>query len=218
MNTAETLYRLHGLLPLKDRQQRLSREEEACHQAILLSFVEQGRALTASEIASRFDQSDAKVFLSRLSEKDLVVLGKRGEVIGAYPFTLEETPHRLTVNGHWVHAMCALDALAVSSMFACEVRIDSFCAQSGKPIHIRQRNKTLLQVEPSDQLLLGIHWQPVAGCAAHSLCREMVFLQDLEAAMAWQQTDPEPRELFELQEAVQIAAEFFEPLMQEETA
>lgn len=210
MNTLDILYHLNGLLPLKERQNAVPRTDANVHRSILRSFAGQGRPENKRA-------ADTET-LERLHSKDLIVLDGQGRIVGAYPFTLERTPHRLTISGHRLHAMCALDALAVSPMFDCEVQIDSQCALSGEPINIRQRGQNLLEVKPAENLLLGIHWQPVTGCAAHSLCREMVFLRDLEAAMAWQQTDPEPRELFELQEAVQIAAQFFAPLMQEETA
>lgn len=215
MNTAETLYRLHGLLPLKKRQQGFSQAEAELHRAILRSFVERDRPLARKEIARSPVAVDTDDILARLRDNDLVVLDERGEVSGAYPFTMERTPHRLEVNGHRMHAMCALDALGVSPMFELEVTIDSRCAVSYEPIHLRQRSLDLLETKPSKDLLLGIHWRQVTTCAAHSLCREMVFLKDLDAAMIWQQTAPGNRELFELREAVSIAAQFFVPLLQE---
>lgn len=216
MNTAEILYRLHGLLPLKERQHGLSQEEAELHRAILRSFAERGRPPTRKEIARSWGAEDSDAILARLRDNDLVVLDERGEVSGAYPFTMERTPHRLEVNGHRMHAMCALDALAVGPMFELEVRIDSHCAVSNEPIHLRQRRLDLLEMTPSEDLLLGIHWRQATTCAAHSLCREMVFLKDLDAAIVWQQTAPGDRELFELREAVSIAAQFFVPLLRDE--
>jgi len=217
MNTAETLYRLHGLLPLKERQQGLSQIEVKLHQVILRSFVERGRPLAKWEISRSQDAANPDTLLDRLRACDLVVLDGRGEVVGAYPFTIEKTHHVVEVNGHRLQAMCALDALAVSPMFDLEVQIHSRCASSQVPIRLRQRDLELLEMEPSEDLLLGIHWQKATTCAAHSLCREMVFLKDLDAAMCWQKTVPEVRELFGPQEAARIAAQFFMPLLQEVT-
>ncbi len=217
MNTAETLYRLHGLLPLKERQQNLPSEETEIHRAILHSFVNQGRPLNPAELSNMQGGGDCDVLLAHLRDKDLLVLDERGAIAGAYPFTTENTPHCLQVNGHRVHAMCALDALAVSPMFGLEVQIDSRCATSNASIYIHQRGQKLLAVKPSNDLLLGIHWQQTAGCAAHSLCREMVFLKNLEAAMKWQCLAPETRELYDIREAVQLAADFFKPLLHDET-
>lgn len=217
MTTAVTLYRLHGLLPLKERQQRLSQIEVKLHRSLLRSFVERGRPLAKGEISRSLGAANPDTLLDRLRACDLVVLDGRGEVIGAYPFTMERTPHHLGVNGNRVHAMCALDALAVSPMFGLEVQIDSRCAASQEPIRLRQRGLELLEMKPSEDLLLGIHWQEAPTCAAHSLCREMVFLIDLDAAMSWQKMAPEGRELFGLEEAARIAAQFFFPLLQEGT-
>lgn len=160
-------------------------------------------------------QVDTGGLLSRLRDNDLIVLDDWGEVVGAYPLTMEKTSHVLKVNGHQVHAMCALDALAVSPMFGLEVIIDSSCEMSSEPIHLRQRGREMLETVPSAELLLGIHWQETTGCAAHSLCREMVFLKNLDAAIDWQKLAPKARELFSLEEAMELAAEFFVPLMQE---
>lgn len=217
MNTAETLYRLHGLLPLKERQQRLSQIEVKLHRTILRSFVERGRPLAKGEISRSQDAANPDTLLDRLRACDLVVLDGRGEVVGAYPFTIEKTHHVVEVNGHRLQAMCALDALAVSPMFDLEVQIHSRCASSQVPIRLRQRDLELLEMEPSEDLLLGIHWQKATTCAAHSLCREMVFLKDLDAAMRWQKIVPEVRELFGPQEAARIAAQFFMPLLKEGT-
>jgi mercuric reductase len=215
MNTAETLYRLHGLLPLKERQQSLSPEETGLHRMILHSFIERGRPLERTEISRSEWIGDFDSILARLRVFDLIVLDDRSEVVGAYPFTMERTPHHIEVNGHRIYAMCALDALAVSPMFGLEVQINSRCAVSQDPIHLRQRDLELLEIEPSKDLLLGIHWQESTTCAAHSLCREMVFLKNLDVAMTWQEVVSEARELFEIQEAVQISAQFFVPLLRE---
>ncbi len=215
MNTAETLYHLHGLLPLKERQQSLSSEETKLHRTILRSFMKLGRPLEMAEISSSLSVADSDASLARLGACDLIVLDGRGEVIGAYPFTTEKTAHRLKVSGHWIHAMCALDALAVSPMFGQEVQIDSRCVISGEPIYIRQRGLELLETIPSGEILLGIHWQEVGNCAADSLCQEMVFLKNLAAAISWQSLVQDARELFSLREAMELAAEFFVPLISE---
>lgn len=48
--------------------------------------------------------------------------------------TTEETGYNVTVNGHKIKAMCALDALVISPMFGYEVEIETKCYVTGEPI------------------------------------------------------------------------------------
>ena len=150
----------------------------------------------------------------RLGNDDLVVLNEAGtEIVGAYPMTLEATPHHLTVNGHPVNAMCALDALSVGPMYGADVEIDSRCHVSGDPIHVHQEDCGLLEVRPSTEVRVGVRWQNPTACAAHSMCMEMVFLKDERTAWEWQGGDTEHISIFTLDEAVEFGARFFRPLV-----
>lgn len=158
---------------------------------------------------------DAPSLLERLHRGDLVVLDAGGEPVGAYPFTLEETPHRLTIRGRDVYAMCAFDALAVSPTFGTEVLIRSRCRVSGESIRLCQSGLNVVQETPLAEVLLGIRWQKPGACAAHSICREMVFLTGRSRARQWQEDEPRVREVFPLAEAIRLAAAFFRPLLQD---
>jgi hypothetical protein len=204
---------LSELLPLKLRQQQLSVELRNLHRAILRSYIDLGRPLTRAEICPLVTEVTGDDALSQLASKDLVVLNREGQVVGAYPMTVEQTPHRVHAKGHEIHAMCAVDALAVSPMFRIPVRIDSRCRVTGEPIHIRQQDMEVRQALPSWQIGVGIQWRAPQACAAYTLCREMVFLKDQGAAAAWQACDDSNRDVFALQQAAQIAADFFKPLL-----
>ncbi|MBL8058959.1 MAG: hypothetical protein JNK29_19795 [Anaerolineales bacterium] len=205
--TAAALDHLNALLPLAERQAQLSPAERAAHQAILHAFAGRGRPPLRAELAA------AAEVLARLSAADLVVLDPAGEIAGAYPFTLEATPHVVALDGHAVHAMCAVDALAIGAMFNTAAAITSACAATGAAVRVAQRGRTLLAAQPAD-LRVGIHWQPPGGCAAHSLCREMPFLRGAAAAEAWRAQAPAERETLTLGQALDLAAAFFAPLVQ----
>ncbi|MBT4499103.1 MAG: hypothetical protein HOC74_15345 [Gemmatimonadetes bacterium] len=212
----EAVHRLHDRLPLKGRQRQLDKELLQIHKAILRSFVERGYPLRKKEIAGMLSDTDVTKALVRLCEDDLLILDTQSEEpIGAYPMTMENTPHRLIVNGHEIHAMCALDALAVSPMFGIETQIDSHCHISGEPIYLRQKEMEILEAKPSLDVHVGIRWQTPTTCAAHSLCLEMIFLGDRDRMKEWQGSEMESREVFVLHEAVEFAAAFFVPLMEE---
>ena len=215
MGTDEAVRRLHGLLPLRQRQRQLDSELQGVHRAILRSLAATGRPLRSTEIAGLLADGEATSALAHLSGQDLIVVDSdSGESIGAYPMTTETTPHRLSVNGNELHAMCAVDALAVSPMFGVETRIESQCDVTQCPVRLQQRGMEILRAEPSADLRVGIHWQDPSDCAAHSLCREMVFLRDPLASKEWQGDEADVRQTFTLTEAVEIAAAFFVPLLQ----
>ena len=137
------------------------------------------------------------------------------QAVGAYPMTVEDSPHRLKVNGQPVNAMCALDALSVGPMFDADVDIESRCHMTGEPIRIRQVGTRISKAEPSPEIRVGVRWQNPTACAAHSMCLEMVFLKDEPTALSWQDGDTDNVSLFTLDEAVQFGAGFFNPLVRE---
>lgn len=203
--TAAALDHLNALLPLAERQASLTPDGRALHQLILRAFAEHGRPPRRADLA---DPADA---LTRLSAADLVVLDPAGEIVGAYPFTLEATPHVVALGAHAVHAMCAVDALAIAVLVDGPAEITSQCAATGAAVRVSQRGRTIMAAQPAG-LRVGIHWQTPGGCAAHSLCREMPFLREAAAAEAWRAQAPAERETFSLSQALDLAAAFFLPL------
>lgn len=170
--------------------------------------------MTHPEIKQRWPGLDVSQALTRLAGDDLIVLAPdTEEFIGAYPLTLEETPHKVRVNGHTLRAMCALDALAVSPLFGYPTEIESRCRVTDAPIFLRQAGTTILAAEPGNTIQVGIYWQPPHTCAAHSLCREMIFLADAAAAETWRAIASDQRDCFSLPNAIELGATFFTPLI-----
>ncbi|MEZ5541950.1 MAG: alkylmercury lyase family protein [Pseudomonadota bacterium] len=213
MSVTTALAQLNSLLPLAAHQTALAPALQSLHRDILRGFAERGLPPTRAEIAARPDIGDVDAALARLAGDDLVVLDTAGGgVTGAYPFTTEARVHRVQVGGHTVHAMCALDALSVAPMFGVETRIDSRCHVSGQAIAIHMRGADVLTAQPPAPWL-GIRWQATSGCAAQSLCLEMVFLRDGATAAAWRAEDPDHISIFDLPDAVAFGAAFFRPLL-----
>ena len=215
MDINQAVDKLNSLLPLAARQQQLDAELQQLHRAILNSFVEQGRPLPITEAASYLSQHSVEQAFQILARNDLIVLDVEQQMImGAYPLTYEVTPHVIEVNGHAINAMCALDALSVAPMFGVETGIKSSCAISGSPLTIHmQGEQVVTAVDEGDNLYVGIRWQQPCGAAAHSLCRDMVFLLGEEAAEKWQQRSEIEGSVFDLPTAVAIGSAFFRPLM-----
>jgi len=209
--------RLNKILPLAKRQTELSKELADVHQKILCSYVEQGKTLNRSEIARLVGNIDESIEI--LKHNDMVVFDSNNEPIGAYPFTMEQREHEVTVNGNKVHCMCALDALAVSPMFDLETNINSRCHVTTEPISIHQHNREIINAENNRDVFFGISWNSAANnCCATSLCTEMMFLKGKQVAGRWQAKDADNREIFDLHDSVDFAAGFFVPLMSKQVA
>jgi len=209
----KALRRLTRILPLKERQNACDKQIRELHRLVLHSFVTGGRILSREEMGRHVRNLDDAVKVLR--DSGMVVFSADGDPVGAYPFTMEAREHKVRVNGHQVHAMCALDALAVSPMFAMKTQIDSRCRITGDPVNIRQSGKTIENPDEVGELHLGIAWgaADADACCADSLCREMMFLRDSKVARQWLADDSGNREIFTLPEAIEFAGRLFVPLM-----
>lgn len=165
MEIETALRRLREILPLDERQRRLSAPVAEAHRAILRAFGAQGRPPTTQEI----EAVGGAQALTELARNDLVVLGAHGEVVCAYPLTTATTPHRVRVNGRDLHAMCALDALAVAPLYGAAVEVSSVCHVTGAPIRITQKGDDLVAVDPPEGIQVGVRWGPVGATASGSL-------------------------------------------------
>ena len=164
----KALLRLNSLLPLKDNPAKCNAEIKQLHQAILRSFVEKGRILNREEMLQYTDDVDNA--LTVLKKYDMVVFSARGDVIGAYPFTMEKREHAIQVNNHSVYAMCALDALAISPMFDMDTQIASRCRVTHDAINIKQARQTITNTDEVAKVHFGIIWAAAseAGSCADS--------------------------------------------------
>ncbi|WP_455221975.1 alkylmercury lyase family protein [Kaarinaea lacus] len=213
MDIKQAVERLNLQLPLQARQAQLIAEFKATHQAILRSLVNNGRPSTHDELV-KFLGNSVDHGLQSLARDDLVVLDAAGEhVVGAYPMTVENTPHHIVVNGHNLFAMCALDAVSVAPMFDTSVEIKSRCDVTQESIAIVMQGAELLRVQPSTAVKIGVRWLMPSGVAAHSMCLEMVFLLNEQVAGEWQNGDLANKTVFDLPQAVEFGRQFFMPLL-----
>jgi mercuric reductase len=204
--------RLEGQLPLQRRQRELPPGIADAHRAILRSFAATGRP-PGRNLIERIAGIEATTVIGRLAAGDLIVVTD-GRIVGAYPFSLTPTPHLLSMDALQVHAMCALDAVAVAPVFDLEVVTNSQCAVSGSPIRLHQLAEAVEASEP-EGLRIGVRWQEPDGCAAQSMCREMVFLSDGATAEHWRGPQPDAAGIFDLSQAIEFGTRFFGPLLQD---
>lgn len=225
----QVLNHLESLLPLPRKHRELSPALRSVHRIILQSLVDTGKPPSQARISAILGSKAAALeALGRLKAADLVVLNApavlnektkqtvaepAAEIVGAYPMTSAATPHKVVSNGQAVNAMCAVDALSISPMFDRETTIESKCHVTGTQIRLRQNGATVLEASAPD-IHVGIRWQSLDGCAAKTICTEMVFLKDAATAQSWHKTDPGSIDILTLREAIELGTAFFMPLME----
>ena len=207
------LHRLGCILPLAVNQQLCSDNIKLLHQAILYSFIKTGDVLQRDKMCSIVDDVDSALLF--LKQKNLVVFDEHLQIVGAYPFTTEDREHKLKVNGFSLNAMCALDAISVSSMFQVKTVVSSFCRVTQSKIHIELDKGKLTNQQQAKDIHIAINWSAASGeaCCADSLCLEMLFLIDFDTAQHWLTLNPNDSQVFTLDESLELAGLLFNPLV-----
>lgn len=203
MNNENALNRLNLLLPLLERLENLDQKFRDVHHDILINFSLEGKVL------KKYNQE----ILETLNDHDLIVLddGNRN-ILGAYPFSLRETQHHISNEHINIHAMCALDALAISPVFNIPTTIQSRCYLTNEEIKINLDAHKIMIANPSGNICIGIRWQQPGACAADNLCMEMIFLRDEVVATKWQGGNNN-KSIFSLPDAINFAYDYFSPLV-----
>ena len=192
--------RLATNFPLLARQQNMGPDVIREHRRLLDGIAREGRPPTGLDPAA----------LERLAAEDVIVV-EEGRVTGAYPFSLAPTAHRVRIGENaTTYAMCSIDAVAISPVWAIPVHIESICAVTGAPIRIEQNGERGVS-DPGD-IRLGIRWQAPRGSASVSMCREMVFLADPFVARRWKDEGGEAS-TYSFEEGIEFGRRFFQPLL-----
>ena len=202
------LQQLRSILPLAEGQDQLCEALRLTHLNILHFFLEQGHAPAHGDIPGELEWPAA---LQQLEAGGLIVLDT-GSISTAYPFSAMDRGYHVTSAYGQVEAVCAFDALAISSMFRLPTRIDATCRLSGKAITIQQQGKKL---ETDGTVIAAIDWSAAdnsQSCSA-SLCTEMLFIGNETLASEWHAEHSGRRQLFTLQEAHSFISAFFLPLV-----
>jgi hypothetical protein len=204
------------------------------YRAILLTFLERGRAPTTTELetlAQRHGivQEEIKDTLQTFERQDLIQRDPAtGAIAAAYPFSGVPTIHRVHLENDAgtetllaLSAMCAIDALGIPLMLHHAARIDSRDAITGDPVQVR--------IVPTAEEPLRWHavWEPVeavvyarpeghehehdcGSSAAGSCCGLTQFFTDVQHAATWSVNHSAPDgRIYTQDEAVQYAATLF---------
>jgi alkylmercury lyase len=181
-------------------------------------FARSGRSPLLHEIGEEtgLTAENLRTLLADLQAYDLLGIDPTAEVVlYSYPFTGEQTEHRVQLCGRELHAVCAIDALGVAGMSRTDVIIESYCRGCGSRIGIvtAQAGKSLSHVRPPNAVV----WYDLAhsGCAAASCCRSIAFFCSEAELQRWLSTqDPHPAGYrLTLDEALEVGRALFEPVL-----
>jgi hypothetical protein len=180
----------------------------AVQQQVLRSFATTGHGPSAAELAETAARygTTADAVLAALHVGDYLQLGPGGQIRAAYPFSGVPTPHLVDIDGGpRVHAMCAIDALAMAAMLGTGITITSADPGTGTVVTVTVRadgktgwqpptavvfNGRLISGEacrpgPSAEPCGPIPGAPARPASADVCCGYMNFFGTRASAEAW---------------------------------
>src|SRR6266446_6233271 len=203
--------------------QTLAPEQDSVWRTVLELLARFGRPPHLREIGKEAGLSveNLRVLVSELQARDLLGSDASADVIlYAYPFTGQETEHRVNLRGRKLHAVCAIDALGIAGMFCADVVIESSCRACAGSIEIRtaQCGKSLSSVRPGDAVV----WYDLAysGRAAASCCPAIAFFCSDAEVQQWLSAQSPQRAGYRLtlDEALEVGRALFEPVLRHNEA
>ncbi len=147
------LQRLADEFPLQTRIEGAQPTLQAAYARILGHWVREA-APPAVGIAPRAD-------LDALTAMDAIVNDEQG--IGCYPFSARKTDIRVHFAGRSVHAMCAIDALAIPRMVRHASRIMARCAVCRCHLACAVAANGSVETENQNPEAARVVWEPGAG-------------------------------------------------------
>lgn len=199
---------------------RLAADEDLVWRMILQCFADQGQPPTRADIvaASGVAAGGIEALLRSLRSHDLIDLDPAtGNIKLAYPFTLEDTGHRIVLHGRVLHTLCAIDALGAPDMCRADAVISSSCLHCGTSVRVETTSlgKTLKSVMPEGSVV----WYDYAydSKAATSCCPAIAFFCSGEHMHDWLgQARPERSGIaLAMEEALEVGRAIFGPALVE---
>lgn len=105
-------------------------------QYIYARLLATGCAPDIHDIAVRFAlrPSQTQAALRRLHDAHALVLADDGAVLMAHPLSTVQTDYRARIDGRWLYANCAWDALGIPAMLGSDAQIEALHPLTRQPI------------------------------------------------------------------------------------
>jgi len=158
---------------------------------VLRQFPVLGGAPKEIEIAGKLGMTAQVVgeALNELAQFDLLTLNDHGVIISAYPFSHVPTSHKVTLeDGRSVWALCAVDALGVSSMLKAPVTVTSTCFHCDAPIGITVNDARLIAKTPAG-IYVWLSTKESCGCTARTMCPLINFFCSAAHLKEWREAN-----------------------------
>ncbi|HVH84446.1 MAG TPA: alkylmercury lyase family protein [Steroidobacteraceae bacterium] len=200
----------------------LTASQDLVWRTTLELFARLGRPPQTVEIALEAKLAEAAVrqLVCELRSHDLLGLDDNAAAIGyIYPLTARRTEHRITLNRHALHALCAVDALGVGAMYRADVVIESSCRSCGADITVRtaQDGTALAAAQPAGVMV----WYDLAydRSAAASCCPSIAFFCGAQHLRQWRDAQGAKRvgTPLTLDEAFEVGRALFGPVLRMST-
>ncbi|AMV70686.1 Alkylmercury lyase [Desulfuromonas sp. DDH964] len=191
--------------------------EDETRKFILRRFAATGRAPSLLEIGERMGFASPES-VSRSVEKlegADILTQKGGEIVSAYPFSAQETRHRVVfADGRWAYALCATDALGIHFMLDEPITVLSRCPCCEGEIEVTVKNGTIFSRKP-EGMLEFVCDRERGGCTAESCCPYINFFCSREHLANWMGKNPAlaKGEIYTLKEALQHGRMIFEDFL-----
>lgn len=193
---------------------KLDPVEDEIRKFILRKLAGTGKAPSLREIGEEMGLASME-FVNRTVEKlerADILTRKEGDIVSAYPFSAQETRHRVVfADGRRVYALCATDALGIHFMLNEPIIILSRCPWCEGETEVAVKDGRIDSCKP-EGMLEFVSEQERCGCTAQSCCPYINFFCSGEHLAKWQEQNPELAngETYTLDEALRHGRMIFE--------
>lgn len=130
---------------LKPTASVLSERLQVDRLAILEKMIAANGPLALTELSAPLQDA------ARAIAENAVFVIEDEKIVYAYPVSGHPTAHHVMLDdGRRFYAMCAIDALGAAFTFHSGATIESECAVSGEPVHVRVADGELQRYSPND--------------------------------------------------------------------
>jgi len=191
----EATTRLRSEFPLQLRIEGASSELQAAYVQILRAWISRGEATSRTSFPPDI--------VPQLIALDAIADSSAG--LGCYPFSAVDSGIDVRFAQAAVHAMCAIDALAIPMLVGASTTIKGPCDGCARPLSVTV-SRELLRWVPAPQEPCFVHYRhhkaaPEDQCCV-GLCKNIVFLCTSCAK-------PHTDQVLTLEEAMMVGQQFF---------
>ncbi len=132
------------------------------------------------------NQDEAGEFLKGVTERD-----SGDSIVGIFGLSLNDHPHRFSVNGASLTTWCAEDALFLPAMLAQKATVESYSPLSKEKIRLTVGPETVEEVSPADAVVSIVTLDPSKVDTSSmeaiygNFCEQIHFFASREEAERW---------------------------------